>query len=269
MLAQELRDLIEHANISLIDTGRFPVGWSDHYRSVLSQIVGLCNGATWPKELFASLHYISTHLCIRYRARKDSIANRIAETEATLGRIQLETERILWTAVTTLPSGKTEGVRGNDETTLISLCFGECSPLQPVTEETSFKAWKTSYQACLGNVQENMRRTDDWNMWLCVALHFGAFYVDLYQQQDIDLGENCERRMTNKELSSLLVRLSASIENERVLKLIELWLDSTHKERNASGLPYLGKPRPRTGQFISVRTATELLIQSSVNASYG
>lgn len=269
MLAQELKNLIDDANRSLVDTGRFPVGWPDRYRSVLHQIVSLCNGATWPKELFASLHYISTHLCVRYRARKDSVANRIAETEAILDSVQLETELILWTAVTKLPHGKMECLLGNDEMKLITLCFGEYSPVQPVTDETSFKAWKTSYLECLGKIEENLRRNDDWNKWLCIALHFAAFYVDLYQQQDIDLGESCESNVASRELSSLFVRLSDWIENDRVLKLIQLWLNSTCKDRNASALPHLGKVRPRTGQFVSVRTATELLIQSTVTASFG
>lgn len=265
MDARELRRLVDLANQTIINTGLLPIGWGDEYHSALIHIVKMNNKATWPKDIFAIIHYVSTHLCLRYYARKSSAADRVAETEATLGKIQLATELALWTAVTTVPCKRGEGTFGDDEETLIALCFGDQSPLQTASEEKPFKVWKCLYQSCLENLKSNMTQSSDWNKWLCIALHFGAFYIDLYQQQEIDLGEEHEHRCDNGEILSLLESLSDCINNRRVITLIKIWLDSASEVRNASGIPRIGRLRSRTGQFDSVRTATELLIQSSAN----
>ncbi len=268
MLSRELRTLIYDANSSLVDTGRFPDSWFEQYQSTLGKIANIYDGASWPKDVFAALHYVSTHMCLRYNARKESVAARIAETESTLGRIHLETDVFFWTAVTRVPHWNTESLLGADEAALISLCFGGLSPVQPVTEETSFVEWKNLYQECLGKIQEKVRRDDHWTKWLCIAFHFAAFYVDLYQQQNIALNHDRECVTTDSVVPSVVSRLSDCIENQRVLRLIEVWLESANICRNSTGVPQLGEPRPRTRQFISVRTATELLIQSSIEAAH-
>lgn len=268
MVERELRKLVDDANTSIVDTGRLPDGWFEQYQSTLGKIANMYDGATWPKNVFAPLHYVSTHLCLRYNARKGSVAVRIAETESTLGRVHLETDVFFWTAVTRVPHWDTESLLGADEAALISLCFGGLSPVQSVTEGTSFVEWKKSYQECLGKLQEKVRRDDQWTKWLCTAFHFAAFYVDLYQQQNIALNHDRECVTTDSVVPSLVSRLSDYIENQRVLRLIEVWLESASIGRNSTGVPQLGEPRPRTGQFVSVRTATELLIQSSIEAAH-
>lgn len=268
MIAHELRRLVYDANSSLVNYGRFPEGWLELYQAALGKIAGSFHGASWPKAVFADLHYVSTHLYLRYHAWKAFEENTNTETECTLGRIHLETDVFLWTAVTGVSHWDAEPLLGADEGELISLCFGGLSPVQPVTEETSFVAWKKSYQEHLGKLQETVRLADHWAKWLCTAFHFAAFYVDLYQQQDIALDDERACATSNNIIPSLTSRLSDYIENHRALRLIEVWLESASIGRNSAGIPQLGEPRPRTGQFISVRTPTELLIQSSVKTAH-
>ena len=265
MLSRELRKLIYNANSSLVETGQLRNGWFEEYQAALAKVANSYNGASWPKDVFAAIHFVSTHLCIRYNARKESVAAEIAETESTLGKICLETDIFLWTAVTEVPRWDRESLLTADEAELISLCFGALSPVHPVTEETSFVEWKKSYQECLGRLQVKVGRDDQWRKWLCIAFHFAAFYVDLYQQQDIALNDNQECVEGKSVVSLLMSRLSKCIENQRVLNLIELWLKSASIRRNSVGVPQVGEPRPRIGRFISVRTSTELLIQSSID----
>lgn len=264
MIAHELRTLVYDANSSLVNNGRFPDGWLELYQTTLAKVSYAFDGALWPKDVFAALHYVSTHLCLRYNAWKAFETNRNTETECTLGRVHLETDVFLWTAVTRVPRWDAEPLLRADEVEFISLCFGDLSPVQLVTEESSFVAWKKSYQEFLGKLQEPVRRADHWAKWLCTAFHFAAFYVDLYQQQDIALDHERACATANNEIPSLTSRLSDCIESHRVLRLIEVWLESASIGRNSAGIPQLAEPRPRTGQFISVRTPTELLIQSSV-----
>ena len=217
MIMRELRKLVDDANTSFVDTGRLRDGWFEQYQATLAKVSDTYDGASWPKEVFAALHNVSTHLCLRYNARKESVAARIAETESALGRIHLETDVFLWTAVAGVSHWDAEPLLGADEAELISLCFGGLSPVQPVTEETSFVAWKKSYQEHLGKLQETVRRADHWAKWLCTAFHFAAFYVDLYQQQDIDLDAERAGATSNNIIPSLTSRLSDYIENHRVV----------------------------------------------------
>ena len=267
MIAHELRTLVYDANSSLVNSGRFPDGWLEMYQATLAKVADSFNAISWPKDVFAALHYVSTHLCLRYHAWKAFEANRNAETECTLGKIHLETDVFFWTAVTRVSHWDAEPLVGANEAELISLCFGGLSPVQPVTEETSFVTWKKSYQEHLSKIQETARRSDHWAKWLCTAFHFAAFYVDLYQQQDITLEGERACLTPSSVIPSLTCRLLDYIENHRVLRLIEVWLESASIGRNSVGLPQLGESRPRTGQFISVRTATELLIQSSIETA--
>ena len=266
MIAKDLRDLGCVASSSLIETGRFPDGWLEAYRLGLAQASNLYSGESWPKELFASLHYASTHLCLRYYARKETAAARIAETETTLGGVHLDTEVFFWTEISKLQHWKSTEAPNKHEETLVSLCFGSASPVTATTDRTMSREWQQSYERCLGSLQSMLRHSDNWNKWLCVALHFAAFYLDFYRQRDIDLGLNSETG-ADATASPLVARLSDSIENQRVLALIELWLKSTACERSMTGVPKLGKARLRTEGFVSVRTATEILIQSGTESS--
>ena len=104
---------------------------------------------------------------------------------------------------------------------------------------------------------------DNWPKWLCVAIHFAAFYVDLYQKQDIDLINSSEHQeAASSGIGEVTSELSRIIHNRRVTQLIKLWLCSASADRDSSGLPVLGVTRPRTGQLISVRTSSELFLQT-------
>ena len=264
MIIRSLKELVDDAKASLMNTGRFRDGWLEEYQATLEKALDFYDGPSWPKDVFSSLHFVSTHLCLRYLAHKGRAAASIAETESILGRIHLETEVVLWTAVTRVPRWDTEPLLGANEVELISLCFGSLSPVQPVAEQTSFVTWKNAFNERLDNLREAVRRADHWSKWLCTALHFAAFYVDLYQQQDFSLDEESACGAANSVVHKLISKLSNHVDNHRVLRLIEIWLESSSIGRNSSGLPQVGKPRPRTGQFISVRTPAELLIQSSM-----
>lgn len=260
MICEELGKLVDQANQCIVDSGCFPTNWTEHYRAALATVEVAYDGPFWPKRLFAELHYVSTHLCLRYKRWRTSESTGNHETEESLREIQRDTEIFMWHALAKLPIW-TELIEG-EEQRLVSLCFGKLGPAEAVSTTLSFQDWKKSYLECVGRVQDTLLRRNEWSKWICVALHFAAFYVDLYQQQEIDLSEAVDEQKP----SAILEALARHIGNHRVLALIRLWLNTTGAERDSSGVPRLAQYRPRTGQFISVRTATELLIQSNGEA---
>lgn len=260
MIHEKLGKLVHLANRCIVGTGRFPTNWTDHYHAALVTVACEYDGPFWQKSLFAELHYVSTHLCLRYKTWSASESTSNHETEESLRKIQSDTEIFMWHALAKLPSW-TELIDG-EEQQLVSLCFGNSGPVGAVGTTPSFQDWKKSYLECLNRVHNPLLRKNEWSKWICVALHFAAFYVDLYQQQEIDLSDAVDA----KKHSAILEALARHISNHRVLSLIGLWLNTTGADRNSSGVPRLAKYRPRTGQFISVRTATELLIQSNGKA---
>lgn len=258
--------LVDQANESLLETCRFPEGWRERYQSELRALAHTYQGATWPKGIFAALHYASTFLCLRYHA--SSIAKRDPVTKAVLGDVQLQTDVFLWSEAGKLPNWTADAVLENDtERRLVSLCFGKCSPVDDLTTNAPFAQWREAYLECVRALQERLKQAGEWNKWVCVALHFASFYLDLYRQRTVDLGSAGEHRLPDNVPPALRASLASRIESRRVRRLIELWLNATAVDRDGSGIPKLGNARPGMEQCLSVRTPTEVLIQLSSRES--
>lgn len=261
MNVEELRNLVELANQSVVETGQFPDGWWPLYASAISEAADVYAAGIWPKQLFAAFHYASTHLGLRYIAWRSTADSANEKTESLLNQIQLETELFFWRSACDAPSWQIGQDVTTPESVFIELCFGEASPL---SDDSSCALWKQSYEECLIRLQESKLTGRDWSKWFCVALHFSAFYLDLYQQRDFELQSNVESHDVTNEIDEVIGALSHKIVNERVIGLISIWLRSATVERDASGLPKVGVIRPKTGVAVSVRTLSELFLQMSV-----
>lgn len=261
MNVEDLRNLVELANQSVVETGQFPDGWWPLYQSKISEAASVYDGGVWQKQVFGACHYASTHLGLRYMAWRSTADSANEKTESVLNQIQLETELFLWRSACDAPSWQSDQHVTTQESAFIELCFGEASLFG---EDSSRGLWKKSYEDCLNKMQESKLSASDWSKWFCVALHFSAFYLDLYQQRDVEPLSSSESHDVTSQADEIIGMLSHKIDNECVLGLISLWLRSATVERDASGLPKIGAIRPKTGGTISVRTSSELFLQMSI-----
>ncbi len=261
----ELTALVSDATTSLLNRAEFPAGWTTCYQSLLRDSAIQYGGDVWPKRLFSILHYVSAHLCLRFQL---SVARGVTfhqDVKHTLGVVQMETESFLWREACHSRHWTQSGSSRFEESELISLCFGPTSPVKKVATNTTFTGWRQAYLERISAVQPRLDSDDDWNKWLCLALHFAANYLEMYQQQEVDL-ENAEIVRDLPQECINIDLLSRHIENDRVLRLIRAYIYAADADRTSTGIPKVASNRPRTGWTISVKTATELLIQSSVAA---
>ncbi len=253
----DLPALVRDSNQTLVESGAFPEDWLSLYRSALNDLSN-ARGTSWPKDMFAAVHYASTHLGLRYLVWRSSVGASNVESESVLGLVQFESDCFLWKSVRDLPAWNSE-CEGNDpESSFLELCFGKASP---VTHDLSLPAWSSMYNEHLRILHHSKGLERRWSKWFCLALHFASFYLELFQYRDIDLSEDPEIPGSPADIDALVESLRRSIENERVLKLIQLWLSSATLDRDASGLPVIGIVRPREERVISVRTSTEIFLQ--------
>ncbi len=261
MNVDDFRNLVEQANQSVVETGQLPKGWWPLYKSAISEVAGSYDGGFWPKQLFVACHYASTHLGLRYMAWRSTADSANEKTESVLSQVQLETELFFWRSACDAPCWQSDPQVTTAERTFIELCFGEASPLG---ENSSGASWKQSYEDCLNKMQESKFSSSDWSKWFCVAIHFSAFYLDLYQQRDVELLSSEASDDRTSKIDETIGMLSHKINNERVAGLISLWLRSATTNRDSSGLPKVGDTRPKDWETVSVRTLSELFLQVNI-----
>lgn len=251
----------------LVERGEVPSQWVDAYHEFLYEVRSDARGQSeWDRRLFQPLHYASTHLGLRYGVWKSSSGSSNADTEKLLSDIQFETEEYLWSALPDMPCwsppvGAAAIHLGPDDRALIAMCFDQMSPVCETEDGGSFHSWKRNYEDTLRGCASRWGAKVLWPRWVCMAIHFASFYIDLYQAREIDLEFDSQRRdERSARTERVLATLGRSIANENVLRLIRVWLLACDLNRDVSGLPMIGKVRRRTGQFISVRTVSELFL---------
>jgi hypothetical protein len=243
-----------------MNTASLTNDWQNRFNGQMDTLQYTLTATYWNKTLFAQLHYLSTHLCLRLQA--SSIADTVLRKQSSemLADMEIKIEKFFWGSVIRL--GRWEvGPTSKDESELVRLCFGATSPIQNMSDQVSFREWREHFETCLSCLSKRLISEREWNKWTCMALHFAAFYIDLYQQQEIQL----QPLLVNdsKYFHDELNGLKMLFDNPFVLSLIKVWIDSKGAAKSSSGLPLLASPRARTGQFISVRSPVELLIQQS------
>ena len=265
---------IEH---TLQQTGRLPESWVRKYLAEIHDARASFDGATaWPKRVFQALHFSSMHLPMRYDvwARSTNTAN--SKTEQVLAEIRFETEAYLWSSLSGVDRWKlnvasnNEVAAGKSAISLIDLCFGDISPVVEVDRSTAFRSWKDSYEECLRNIELDWKTAVCWPKWICMAIHYASFYIDLFQSQCIDVAQvatEVEDDTLRRRIDDVIHELGKEIKNEASLNLIRLWLSACGCDRDSSGLPRVGVRRPRTGQFISVRTPSEVFLLGDAKSS--
>jgi len=260
--------LVQDAQREIINSGCFPNNWWQRYAPLIETSQELPNEPDWSKRLFIPLHHASTHLILRYNTWSMSNKSHNPETEQTFDKIQFQTECFFWSSVAQLPrwdkiARNTSGL-STTELKIINLCFGEDSPVHESNENDVFRKWKNAYTNCINETMISHKEKDRWPKWLCVAIHFAAFYIDLFQSRTVPV--NLYKGLSNKNDAKsdfVVSQLSSKIYNQSVLELIRFWLNSTSLRRDMTGLPDAGELRPRTGQFISVRAISEIFLQIS------
>ncbi len=154
------------------------------------------------------------------------------------------------------------GIWNVAECELVELCFGESSPVVEIDQESSFGSWQTKYETCLRAIEDSSASKINWSKWLCVAIHFAAFYIDLFQYRALDFVEIQEMAGEHSaEIRNLCTELRGVIHNKFVVRLVEVWLRTIEIERDGSGLPRIGVIRPKSERFISIRTSSEIFLQ--------
>lgn len=261
-----LRNLLDAACASLIGTGRFPDAWPDRYRAELPRLDGKSGETTWPKELFAGFHVASTYLSSRYLVWKSVNPPGHRDTEILLGMVQLETDLRMWNQVAELPHWNFDPRLSADEKEWISLSFGERPPVEENYGPAVFPERNALFLERLERIGKLIAGRAEWNRWLCLALHFAGFYADLDRQRDVNLGDAASKEGSSDAIRTVVAKLADRIRNRRVLNTIELWLRSAGIERTATGIPGIGKPRKRSGQFVSVRTPCEVFIMRALTS---
>lgn len=257
----------------LIEKGVFPESWMSRFKvSVANLAFATQRKWCWPKKAFQALHYCSMHLPLRYDIWRNGTPRTDLETELSLTEVQFATEEYLWSAVADLPSWRVvsaddmSNTLNENDAELVELCFGEQSPVHLLSQGESFHSWKEDYVRCLMQSGATWVGEEEWPKWLCMAIHFASFYVDLYQTQELSLGAPVVESRYEAEVATLVDRLRLYIDNQNVLLLIGLWLAKCGTRRSASGLPRIAQTRPATGQFISVRTISEFFIQEAITS---
>lgn len=263
MTLLDLKQLVAEANISLIESGSLPSGWDSRYYKVLSWVESEFSGNYWHREVFSQIHYVSCHLNLRYKARNGQAAQLSQCPFSQFVDIQRRSDIFLWNSICELPHWERQSLSAA-EYRLLSLCFGEYNPLHEIAHHELLLRWKELYIDCVESVREHLRSHEKWSKWLCIALHFSSFYLDLYFQREISLDNRGMKSAENNDLKDLISRISMVVENRSVLALIELWLNSVDLDRTVDGIPVVGKPRLGQQHLVSVRTVTELLIQTSI-----
>lgn len=268
MQTQRIFELVfsSGVEVSLRQTGEIDPLWRDSFLLEMQKSEPTpSSGLTWSKQYFQALHYVSMHLGLNYRSWTVLERAKNEETAQILADLQFATEAHLWSSLNSLTS--TAAVSASDDTDLISLCFGDNAPLRIVDLTTSFRPWKQNYERYLKNCEQQWKHSETWPKSLCMAIHFASFYIDLFQSRCVDLYQTpVENSQHATRIQQIATHLGRFIKNELVLHLIRLWLRSCQFKRDAAGVPEIGANRPRTGQFVSVRTMSELFLLSDVMA---
>ena len=279
MSTSDLYELVFSSGVeqALLQTGRLPESWVPKYLATIQDACSSFDGATvWPKQVFQAFHYSSMYLPLRYDVWATSANTSNSKTERSIAEIRFETEMYLWSSLSGVDRWKrhlastNEVAFGKNGARLIELCFGDISPVGEIDQSASFRTWKDSYEECLRNIELELKTTDCWPKWIYMAIHFASFYIDLFQSQCIDLVRmaiELEDDTLRTRIDDVIRKLRIEIENDAVLNLIRLWLSSCSSKRDSSGLPKIGDRRPRTGQFISVRTLSEVFLLGGINVN--
>jgi len=272
MSTSDLYELVFSSGVeqALLQTGRLPEPWTQEYLAEIQDARSTFDGAlAWPKQVFQAFHYSSMHLPLRYDVWASSANTSNSDTEHLIAIIRFETEAYLWSSLpdgdprTSTTAFTNEVACGLSATRLVELCFGNMSPIGGGDRSTSFRSWKELYEESVRTIEPKWKTMMCWPKWLCMAIHFASFYIDLFQKQNVDLAQvavDVEDIALRKRIDGIIHTLKEKIENEAALDLIRLWLSSCSKKRDSSGLPKIREQRPRTGQFISVRTISEAFL---------
>lgn len=260
---------------SLLDSGRFSASWLTSFQSAIEALSSSClRSQSWPKKVFQSLHYASTHLPLRYRVWATSSHTRNIHTEYELSELRFSAESYLWSSLFGLPrwsdspSAEDPAFLSEHDARLIDLCFGLASPVCAAEKATSFQSWAEEYDACLRFSSQRWTKKSHWPKWLCMAVHYASFYIDLFQMRDFELTAVFEEdEIRACKIREILDGLKTHISNDSILSIIRIWLETCSANRDSSGLPLIGTLRPRTGQFRSVRTTSEVFLLDDLYAT--
>lgn len=252
----------------LIETGELRAVWIAEYRSFLQQArAEWLREAAWPRKAFEAMHQATVHLPLRYNVWSRFEKRRNIATESALSSVRLETELLLWSCLCDLrkwPRGEngSASLLDRDDCSLIDLCFGAPSPVGVVDETTSFRGWQKEYERALRVAHVKWKDEPFWPQVLSMAVRFASVYVDLFQIREVDLSASyLSEAQQVAQINEVVEGLRIPINNEYVLSLIRIWLESSGMNRDGSGLPAIGVVRARTGQFVSVRTISEMFLE--------
>lgn len=250
--------------LSLRETGTLPEPWIHEYRSFVAAI-HLRYGPgvmSIPREVFQGMHYVSTHLPLSYNVWKALSQHECLLTKSHLSQIIRTTEFFFWRSLEGIPKWDSAASRQlpafNDAAvSLVELCFGLHSPI-PASHNSreSFVAWNERFITSLHECSQ-IREQSEWPKWICIAIHFASFYLELVHRRAVDVTQVGVNGNTAEECQ-VIDGLRSTITNEEVLKLIALWLASVEVPRDNAGLPSVGTLLPRNNQSVSVRTECEV-----------
>jgi hypothetical protein len=268
--ANDLYEFVVGLGEELVHSGELKTSRATQYTNFVQDATGnWSRDTTWPHRAFQAFHYASLYLPLRYYVWSNAKGKRQLGTEEVLPVVLRETEMYLWSCLlqsAKWPSDRLShhalGLDSNDRK-IIDLCFGVASPVGPIESGESFAQWKTQYEQAVRVGSAKWKNEEMWPQVLCMAIHFASLYVELFQIRNIELtGNYAANDQGSRQSEPIIAGLMRYINNERVLALIRIWLDTCGMKRDDSGLPAIGTLRERTGQFVSVRTMSEVFVSS-------
>lgn len=261
-LAVQLADLVlgsGHPDDIILETGRLPKGWAETYCSLLKEFAdSQIQDAFLDRNVVHSTHYVSFHLGFRYRTWAVSSGSQNPNTEASLGRLQYDSELFFWDSLTD------GGDIPVEDSPLVDLCLTNNPLLCDGPTNELLPQWRHEYRTALDRLHPRWGASDRWCRWTVNAVRFGSFYLDLALLSP-EFKTLCDQltSLDPGRIDSLLDRLSRRLPTVTVA-VVRRWLSSSHLSRDSSGLPCVVAVDPARIS-VGVRSASELTLQTGLS----
>ncbi len=260
-LTDQLADLVlgpDHPDDALLECGRLPYGWAGAYCSLLHNLAGSSPPESfWDRRVVHSVHHVSFHLGFRYRTWAVSSGSHNPDTEALLGRLQLESELFFWGA--SADAGNTPV----EDLPFVDLCLTNNPLLRDGPTDALLSQWRDEYRAALHGLRSRWADSARWCIWTVNAVRFASFCLDLALLSP-EFQTRCDQQvgLDPGRIDPVLDGLSRRLHPPTVA-VIRRWLCSSHLPRDSSGLPRVVAVDPNRIP-LGARSASEVTLQTGL-----
>lgn len=239
--------------------GKLPEDWEAVYTASLAEsLAGACDSENISAEIVDAVHWASFHLWIRYLSWLGNNDPNL-DTEAALGRIQLESELFFWNSLPTTPPLSSHDVNQH-ESEIIRLSLFDNSLSSSQASQAGIDMWAQEYRVQLAEIRQRWDSVHVWNKWTVQAIRFASIYFGIAHLATEG------KALVDKELGLFPDRITQTVDRFRpvlpiaTVELLSRWLRLAHLRRSSSGVPELVSPCLEPLRF-KVRTISEGILQ--------